>query len=71
LQHLLGVLEQLVLLEPFDELRSGLDFSCRYPYTEQKRFVRIDIHSAPVGSKLGLCFVSCTGYFAGLCIAAM
>jgi hypothetical protein len=37
------MLDQLVLLETFDELGGGLDFSCRDPYTKEKRFVRVDV----------------------------
>jgi hypothetical protein len=71
LQHLLWMLEQLALLETFDELRGGLNFSSRDPYAEEKRFVRVDVRCLTVESELGLGFVSCTGYFAGLSVATV
>jgi hypothetical protein len=70
-QLLLWVLEQLVLLEIFDELRGGLDFSCCDTYTKEKRFVRVDVDCATVESELSLGLVSCTGYFTGLGVAAV
>jgi hypothetical protein len=70
-QQLFWVLEQLGLLETFDELRGGLDFARRYPDTEKKRFVRLDVDRGPVERELCLGLVSCAGYFAGLSVATV